>query len=1022
MRFQKICIDHFGKLSGVTLEPEGGLNLIFGGNEEGKTTLMAFLKMMFYGDKSRGSDVSKNMRRRYQPWDGSPMGGAVEFEQGGIHYRLERQFGKSNSTDRILLYRGDTGESETLSGGETPGARFFGMSSETFDRTVFIGQTGAIPGVDDQDEITAKLTNLVSAGDETVSAKQVDTRLAAAIEQLVAKRKKSGLLDQLYETRQELFEQHRQALERERQLQLHQQELQQQRNAYRQCTQEKQDLENQLTVQQKLTQLSRLHLAIERQEALDKLNDQLRSCQKQLTGDRITVDEDYLEEYRRLKQQLATEETLVKQRQKDLEALAPEQTSFQPRQATRQDLERLTGLLDQRTQASSQLDQLELEQKAAQEQQRMQNEIQRVVAQHAETLKQQQQQSQDCTKLRQAITRNQQALEEMNGRREAAQKELDEKQENLKLAHSDYQVALHNTASIAKLSEQKLLSAQQNLNLASEEKKVKQEFRVRRRLNKAMFISALVVAAASILLGLFVTPYVYFGLAVSVLLLVLSFEREQVRSTATTMVDQQQMDQAYHQYDDVLSEIRVDQEIARQQQAKAKTVYETLEAGVQELQGSVEHWQKETESLQQQGDSLHDQLHTQELELDFLQRRLADLEQRRQQYTALLEQLPNRTEATLPQLERRQQELEQEMQRLQRQADWTLSRFGCSSLDELQAAVIQAEANRAAQSTREETYEALVSGMEEAQEKVHELQQRILWLAGQFQPVTDLEQADQQMDHLESILEAAGEVQTKMQSLQGLDQSDYAGMTVAGMVEQEAQLTQQIRRLSSDQTPETLGEAELERMRRRAQQAGEEAQQCRESMALLQQECVRLSQMETPAQLDNRLSQLQTEIREMENRLGSLELARSVLSQAEGEMRQSFGPLLNQKTGDLLKRLTGGKYDRVLINKNLELSVQENQSVMSRPWQSLSSGTVDQSYLALRLAISELLDEKNLPVLLDDVLIQYDDRRTQLAVEFLADYSHQRQVLFFTCHGQLIKQFRQHSRRVKVSAIAKADH
>ena len=60
MRFQKICIDHFGKLSGVTLEPESGLNLIYGANEEGKTTLMAFLKMMFYGDKSRASDVSKN--------------------------------------------------------------------------------------------------------------------------------------------------------------------------------------------------------------------------------------------------------------------------------------------------------------------------------------------------------------------------------------------------------------------------------------------------------------------------------------------------------------------------------------------------------------------------------------------------------------------------------------------------------------------------------------------------------------------------------------------------------------------------------------------------------------------------------------------------------------------------------------------------------------------------------------------------------------------------------------------------
>lgn len=83
----------------------------------------------------------------------------------------------------------------------------------------------------------------------------------------------------------------------------------------------------------------------------------------------------------------------------------------------------------------------------------------------------------------------------------------------------------------------------------------------------------------------------------------------------------------------------------------------------------------------------------------------------------------------------------------------------------MQAAVIQAEASRAAQSTREETYEALVSGMEEAREQVNELQQQILWLAGRFHGVETLEQADRQMERLEGILEAASEVQTKLQSL-----------------------------------------------------------------------------------------------------------------------------------------------------------------------------------------------------------------------------------------------------------------
>ena len=68
----------------------------------------------------------------------------------------------------------------------------------------------------------------------------------------------------------------------------------------------------------------------------------------------------------------------------------------------------------------------------------------------------------------------------------------------------------------------------------------------------------------------------------------------------------------------------------------------------------------------------------------------------------------------------------------------------------------------------------------------------------------------------------------------------------------------------------------------------------------------------------------------------------------------------------------------------------------------LSSGTYDQAYLSLRLAITELMNEdETLPIFLDDVLSLYDDERTKAAMEFLKEYSRDTQCLLFTCHGNL---------------------
>ena len=74
-----VHIDHFGKFRGFDLALDDAFTVLYGSNEDGKSTLMAFIQMMFYGYNGRIQDVQKNPRKRYKPWDGQDMQGTIEF-------------------------------------------------------------------------------------------------------------------------------------------------------------------------------------------------------------------------------------------------------------------------------------------------------------------------------------------------------------------------------------------------------------------------------------------------------------------------------------------------------------------------------------------------------------------------------------------------------------------------------------------------------------------------------------------------------------------------------------------------------------------------------------------------------------------------------------------------------------------------------------------------------------------------------------------------------------------------------
>ena len=187
MKITKIYIRAFGGLRDKTLELSDGFNCIFGENENGKTTLMTFLKMMFYGSGRAGSrQLEKNPRKRYQPWSGEKMGGRVYFEHGGKRWCLEREFRGSDSTDRVILRDLDLGSGETVS--PDIGKRFFSLSDSAFERSVFIGKPAFPIDEEASGEIGARLSNLAATGNENSSYQLIKNRITAALSELKTQR------------------------------------------------------------------------------------------------------------------------------------------------------------------------------------------------------------------------------------------------------------------------------------------------------------------------------------------------------------------------------------------------------------------------------------------------------------------------------------------------------------------------------------------------------------------------------------------------------------------------------------------------------------------------------------------------------------------------------------------------------------------------------------------------------------------------------------------------------------------
>ena len=153
------------------------------------------------------------------------------------------------------------------------------------------------------------------------------------------------------------------------------------------------------------------------------------------------------------------------------------------------------------------------------------------------------------------------------------------------------------------------------------------------------------------------------------------------------------------------------------------------------------------------------------------------------------------------------------------------------------------------------------------------------------------------------------------------------------------------------------------------------------------------------ATLETARNQIAQRIRRLEETCNALDLALNTLEQARNALQRRFAPRITTRAKDILSRLTEGRYDRLVLGEDLTLHTnsRDEETLRAPLWR--SDGTADLLYLALRLAVAgELTPEA--PLILDDALIRFDDRRLTITMDVLTEEAAQRQIILFTCHSR----------------------
>ena len=211
--------------------------------------------------------------------------------------------------------------------------------------------------------------------------------------------------------------------------------------------------------------------------------------------------------------------------------------------------------------------------------------------------------------------------------------------------------------------------------------------------------------------------------------------------------------------------------------------------------------------------------------------------------------------------------------------------------------------------------------------------------------------------------------------------------------------------LAQENLPEETG-PEVEKPVRSRDVVAAQLDEARSRLTALHSAADRLSgqlhAMGDPSLLLASAENIQTRITQLQGEYDALHLAMEALTGANTAIQNRFSPQLSRRTAEIFQELTEGRYTGAALDRSFHLTAQPAGDPIDRDIQLLSAGTADQLDLAARLAICQLVlpAEKEIPLILDDALANFDDDRCAAALRWLRREAEHRQILLFTCHSR----------------------
>lgn len=966
MKIKKMLVGNFGKLKNYELDLKDGFQVIYGKNEDGKSTLMAFIKMMFYSKQQAGRDIDKNPRKKYQPWDGSTMNGAIEFEHEGVSYRLQKDFGATPGSDKVKLINLNTGISVQLGKNEEVGKRFFGLDLAGFERSVFIGNLGGLTGSSNNDEVADKLiANLVSSGDERISHQLALKRINDAMDEMQSKRGGKG---SLVEARDKLHD-----------LITEKGKVEEQGHKQKDSMNEYHRLKAKLEEQKEVQELIKLSKAKSRYESLKALIKDITSYMKEekaLEKDNFSFEklQNFLQECSVLKDEAENAKAVQQELEASLQGSKEESTLVPISEEEHQYLKQLYNE----------------ERKYKELLKRVQEVLIPAFTSYMEA-------KENYDKTEKYIKDEEDLLKKLEGFHEefkSCEEQEKTKIDEMQRLNGDFGRDRFKWDIERELRKGKIKLAQEK---AAFQPVVNKPVKEESKTSNSLLLISVIIAVLSIILSFAAGRWLALGLIPAVIMGIYAFKGQKQSSPVNEAVEN------YISADGETDLKQLEKE-NEEEEARIKNAAEEYENRINSLSKLIEGFEKKLDILSEKNEAYdravgnhvglmndkNNAFNILDIRESSYNRERNSLFEEHSEKVKLLEALGISItsleafgEAEYVNFEKSLREhCEILVEKLQKK----LEEKCCTSVQEYEDMFLKFTSNL-----------NNLNAVRTAEEEFKKKSERFLEKFSEYERAGSYEEGKGKLDKLgERVYSLLKEEKEALYAAKGMG---YADVSLDYLLEEQGRLLPSVK-LLEDKGGDAL---DLEALEQRQRELGDEDLH---NKLLDLKDSIRTPERGS-SQIEEEIQELKKEVDEKTEHYESLKLALEVMQEASDEMMKSFGPELNRRTASIFQRLTNGKYGSVFVSKDYDISIQSG--IHYREWKYLSSGTIDQAYLSLRLAITELISDKSstLPLFLDDVLIQYDDERVKTALGFLSSYAEEKgeefQLLMFTCHKHIVE-------------------